>query len=176
MAWVHMAPSTHTSAHGQLRCAYCSQPRKGWGDHMVGSCPVVLVAALTGVKAMCALLRSPGYAVCRRDSLGATVYDKAGRTSHWRLARDEDVVVQSESAAWDVAITWSGLMWARAPQPWLAREHAALMAVYLRAVADRVVLPAPARWARLMSAGGSGWPVGLSRPFADGGPLLHSHG
>ena len=46
------------------------------------------------------------------------VYDHAGRTTHWRLARDEDVVVQSESAAWDVAITWSGLVWAKDPQPW----------------------------------------------------------
>ena len=27
------------------------------------------------------------------------VYDKASRTSHWRLVREEDVVVQSESAA-----------------------------------------------------------------------------
>ena len=72
---------------------------------MVRSCPVVLAAALTGFRAMCALLRSRGYAVCWRDSLGATVYEKAGRTSHWRLVRDEDVVVQSESAAWDVAVT-----------------------------------------------------------------------
>ena len=46
------------------------------------------------------------------------------------------MVVQSESAAWDVAITWPGLMCARAPQPWLARERAALMTRYLRAVAD----------------------------------------
>ena len=76
------------------------------------SCPVVLAAALTGFRAMCALLLSRGYAVCWRDSLGARVYDKAGRTTQWRLARDEDVVVQSVSAAWDVAITWSELTWA----------------------------------------------------------------
>ena len=68
--------------------------------------------------------------------LGGTVYDKASRTSLWRLARDEDVVVQSESTAWDVAITCSGLMWARTPQPWPARERAALMSGYLRAMAD----------------------------------------
>ena len=80
--------------------------------------------------------------------------------------------MQSESAAWDVAITWSGLMWARAPLPWPARERAALMTGYLRAVADWVVLPPPARWARLMRAGGSGWPAGLSRPVADTGTLL----
>ena len=98
-AWVRMAPSTHTSAHAEFHCAYCSQPCKGWGDHMVRSCPVVLAAALTGFRAMCALLWSRGYAVCWCDSLGATVYNKAGRISHWRLARDEDVVVQSESAA-----------------------------------------------------------------------------
>ena len=60
---------------------------------MVCSCLVVLAAALTGFRATCALLRSQGYAVCRYDSLGATVYDKAGRTTHWRLAPDEDVVV-----------------------------------------------------------------------------------
>ena len=105
-----MAPSTHTSAHAEFHYAYCSQPCKGWGDHMVRSCPVVLAAAVTGFRAMCALLRSRGYAVCWRDSLGPTVYHKVGRTSHWRPARDEDVVVQSES--WDVAI---GLMWAKAP-------------------------------------------------------------
>ena len=74
---------------------------------MVRSCPVVLAAALTGFETMCALLRSRGYAVCWR-------YDKAGHTSHWRLVRDEDVVVRSKSAVWDVAITWSGLIWARA--------------------------------------------------------------
>ena len=139
---------------------------------MVRSCPVVLAAALTGFRAMCALLRSRGYAVCWRDSLGATVYDKAGCTSDWRLVRDEDVVVQSESTAWDVAVTWSGLLWARAPQPWPARERAALTAGYLQAVVDWVVLPPPARWSRLMRTGGSEWPVGLSRPLADAGTLL----
>ena len=71
-----------------------------------------------------------------------------------------------------MAITWSGLMWARAPQPSPTRERATLMAGYLRAVADWVVLPPPARWTRLMRAGGSGWPVGLSRPLADAGTLL----
>ena len=109
-ARVRMAPSTHTSAHAEFHRVYCSQPCKGLGDHMVRSCPVVLAAALAGFRAMCALLRSRGYAVCWRDSLGATVYDKAGHTWHWRVVRDEDVVVQSESAAWDVAVTWSGLI------------------------------------------------------------------
>ena len=84
---------------------------------MVRSCPVMLVAALTGFRAMCALLRSRGYAVCWRDSLGATVYDKAGHASHWRLVRDDDVVVQSESAAWDVAITWSLACSMAGPRP-----------------------------------------------------------
>ena len=171
-AWVCMAPSTHTSAHAEFHCAYCSQPCNGWGDHMVRSCRVVLAAALTSFRATCALLRSRGYAVCWRDSLGATVYYRAGRTTHWRLARDEDVVVKSESAAWDVAITWSGLVWTRAPQPWPARERATLMAGYLRAMVDWVVLPPPAWWSRLMRAGGGGWPVGLSRPLAYADTLL----
>ena len=63
-------------------------------------------------------------------------------------------------------------MWARAPQPWPAHERAALMAGYLRAVADWVVLPPPARWSRLMRASGSGWPVGLSSPLDYAGTLL----
>ena len=45
------------------------------------------------------------------------------------------------------------------------------MAGYLRAVADSLLLPPPARWS-LMRAGGSGWPVGLSRPLADAGTPL----
>ena len=139
---------------------------------MVRSCLLVLAAALTGFRAACALLRSQGYAVCWHDTLGAMVYDRAGCTAYWRLARDKDVVVQSESAAWDVAITWSGLVWARAPQPWPARDRADLMAGYLRAVADWMVLPPSAWWSRLMCAGGSGWPVGQSRPLADAGNLL----
>ena len=57
-AWVRMAPSTHTSAHAEVHCVYCSQPCKGWGDHMVRSCPVVLATALAGFRAACALLRS----------------------------------------------------------------------------------------------------------------------
>ena len=85
---------------------------------------------------------------------------------------DEDVVVQSEGAAWDVAVTWSGLLWAVAPQPWPAREHAALTAGYLRAVADWVVLPPPARWSCLMRAWEPGWRVGLSRPLANAGTVL----
>ena len=92
---------------------------------------------------------------------------------HWRLALDEDVIVQSESATWDVAITWSRRLWARTPQPWPARETAALMAAYLQAVADWAAPPPPARWSRLMRAGRSGWPVGLSRPPTDTGTLLH---
>ena len=84
---------------------------------MVRSCPVALATAMTGFKAMCALLRSRGYAVCGRNSLRTTVYDKAGCTSHWQLVQDEDVVVQSESAAWDVAVTWFGLVWGVARQP-----------------------------------------------------------
>ena len=171
-AWVRMAPSTHTSARAEFHCAYCSQPCKGWGDHMIRSCPVVLAAAMTGCRAMCSLLQARGYAVYWRDSLGATVYDKAGRATHWRLVRDEDVVVQSESTAWDVAVTWSGLLWAVAPQPWPARERAALTAGCLRIVADWVVLQPPARWSRLMRAGECEWPVGLSRPLADAGTLL----
>ena len=175
--WVRMATLTHTSAHAEFHCAYCPHPCTGWVDHMVRSCSVVLAAALSGFRAVCTLLRSRGCAVCWRDSLLATVYDKAGRTSHWRLVRDEDVVVQSESAAWDVAVTWSGLMWARAPQPWPARERTALTAGYLRAVADWAVLPSPARWLRTMRDGGGAWPVGLSRPVADAGtPLRYAVG
>ena len=101
---------------------------------MVPSCPVVLAAALTDFRATCALLWSRGYVVCGRDSLGATVYDKACRTSHRRLVRDEDVVMQSKGAAWDVAIAWSGLIWAKTPQPWPTRERVALMAGCLRAI------------------------------------------
>ena len=134
--WVHMAPLTHTSVHAQFHCVYCSQPYKGWRDDMVRSCMVVLAAASTGFRVICAVLQSRGYAECWRDSLRATVYDKARRTSHWRLMRDEDSVLQSESAAWDAAVTWSGLPWAGAPQPWPARERAALMAGYVQAVAD----------------------------------------
>ena len=84
---------------------------------------------------------------------------QAGCPTHWRPVRDEDVVVHCESAAWDVAVTWSGLMWAVAPQPWPARERAALTLGYLRAVADWVVLQTPARWSRLMRAGEREWPV-----------------
>ena len=87
------------------------------------------------------------------DSLGATVYDQTGRTTRWRLVLDEDVVMQSESAAWDVAVTWSGLLWAVALQPWPARERAALTSGYLRAVAEWVVLHPPAGWSRLMRTG-----------------------
>ena len=47
------------------------------------------------------------------------------------------------------------------PQLWLARECAALMAGYVRTIADWVVIPPPTRWARLMRAGGSGWPAGV---------------
>ena len=75
----------------------------------------LVVLALTGFRAMCAPLRSRGYAVCWRDSPGAKVYDEVGRTSHRKLVHDEDVVLQSKSA--DVAATWSALLWARAPQP-----------------------------------------------------------
>ena len=61
---------------------------------MVRSCPVVFVAALTVFQAMCALLRSRGYVVCWSNSPGATVFDKADRTTHWRLARDEGVAIR----------------------------------------------------------------------------------
>ena len=86
--------------------------------------------------------------------------------------QDEDLVAQSESAAWDVAVTWSGLLWATAPQPWPSRGRAALMAGYIRAVADCVLLPPPGRFSRLLRAGGSGWPVGLSRAPTGAGTLL----
>ena len=104
------------------------------------------IHTVTGFKAMSVVLWARGYALCWRDDLGATVYNRAGRTSHWQLVRDE-------SAPWDVALTCSGLLWAVAPQPWPARERAALTAGYVRAVADLVVLPPPARWLRLMWAG-----------------------
>ena len=112
---------------------------------MVRSCPVVLAAALTGFRALCGQLQSRGYAVCWRVSLWATVYDRTGRTTRWRLVRDEDVVVQSESAAWDVAIMWSGLLWTVAPHPWPARKRAALTSGCLRAVAAWVILRPPAQ-------------------------------
>ena len=96
---------------------------------------------------------------------------RASRTSHWRLVPDEDVVVQTESTAWNVAVTWYRHLWAVAPQPWRARERDALTAGYPRALADWVVLPPPTRWSRLIRAGGREWPVGLCRPFADAGTL-----
>ena len=139
---------------------------------MVRACPVVLAAAMVGFGAVCRRLGSQGCAVRWRDTLGATVYDRAGRTTVWRRACDEDVAVQAESATWDVAAAWSGLVWARDPRPWPARERAALMEEYLRAVADWVVLPPAARWSRIMRPGGDEWPVGLSCPLADAGTLL----
>ena len=66
---------------------------------MVRSCPVVLAAALISFRAMCAQLQSRGYTVYWRDSLRAIVYDRTGRTTRWRLVRDEGVVVRSERAA-----------------------------------------------------------------------------
>ena len=134
---------------------------------MVRSYPVVLVAAMTG-SGPCAPCCKPGAMPCT----GAPPWGPRSTTRpHWRLVRDEDVVVQFESAAWDVVVTWSGLLWAVGPQPWPARERAALTAGYLRAVADWVVLLPPARWSRLMRAGEREWPVGLSRPFAKAGIL-----
>ena len=59
-AWVRMAPLTHTSVRAEFHGAYCSQPWKGLGDHTVRSCPVVLAAALTGFRAVCAQLQSRG--------------------------------------------------------------------------------------------------------------------
>ena len=79
---------------------------------------------------------------------------------------------KTESAAWDVAVTWSRLLWAVAPQRWLARERAAVTAGYLRAVGDWVVLQPPSRWSRLMRAGECEWPAGLSCPFAGAGTVL----
>ena len=89
-----MAPKTHTSGRAEFHYAYCSQPCKGLGDHMVRACPVVLAAALFGFRAACARVQARGCAVRWHNTLSATVYDRAGRTSHWRLARDEDVVVR----------------------------------------------------------------------------------
>ena len=71
-----------------------------------------------------------------------------------------------------MAVTWSGLLWAAAPQPWPARERAALTSGYLRAAAEWVVLQPPARWSHLMRAGEREWPVGLPHPFADAGTKL----
>ena len=107
-----------------------------------------------------------------RDSLGAMVYHRAGRTTVWRLAHDKDVVVQAESAMWDLALAWSGLVWARDPRPWPACERASLVEEYLRAVASWVVLLPAARWSCLMRPSGDEWPVGLSRPPADTGTMM----
>ena len=173
-AWVRMAPSTHTSTHAEFHYAYYLQPCKGWGAHMIHSCPVVPAAALTGFRALCALLQTRGDALYWRHSLGATIYNKAGYAT--RLVRDQDVVVQSEITACDVVVTWSQLLWAVAPEPWLTRESAAMMAGYVRNVADWVVLLQPARWSRQTRAGDREWPVGLSHPFADAGMLCYAMG
>ena len=45
------------------------------------------------------------------------------------------------------------------------------MAGYLRAVADRLVVPPPARGSPVTRAAGSGWPLGLPRAF-DGAVIL----
>ena len=139
---------------------------------MVRACLVVPAVALIGFRAACAPMQTRGYAMQWCDTVGATIYGRAGRTSHWRQARDEDVDTQPLSAAGDVAITWSGLVWARAPQPWPSQQRASLMAVYVQVVADRVVLPPSASWLRLMCAGGRGWLADLSRPVAHTSTLL----
>ena len=108
VAWVHMAFTTHTGERAEFHYVYCSQPWKGWGNRVVGACPVVLVAALSFFHAICAVLQTRGNAVEWRDTMGATIYNHAGRTSHCLLAQDKDVAVHSEKTASDVAITWSG--------------------------------------------------------------------
>ena len=126
-----------------------------------------------GPWALCSQVQSRGYAVYWRDSLGATVYDQTGRSTRWRLVRDEVVVVPSESAAWEVAVTWSGLLWAVAPRPWSARERAALTSAYLPPVAEWVVLLLlPARGCGSLQRGPHGGGGGGGRALPLWRPLL----
>ena len=103
-----MAPTTHTLAPAEFHCLYCSQPCKGSGDHMVCSCPVVLAAAFSGFTGLCALLRSPGYAVCWRDSLGATVYDRGAHPAlEARAGRGRGRIFQERRLGRGCHVVWA---------------------------------------------------------------------
>ena len=135
------------------RCA--SVTRKGWWP---GSSP-----RRCGCHGTC-----PGPCYGCRSPAGAS----ASSIYTTGYASGTPVAVQSDNAAWDVAITWSLLMWAGAPHPWPACESTSLTTAHLQAVANWVVLLPPHRWSRLMRVGGREWLVGLSRPLADARTVL----
>ena len=59
-AWVHMAPTTHTSCVREFHRVYCSAPCFGWGDHMARDCVVVVALALPriGVRSCTQVVQS----------------------------------------------------------------------------------------------------------------------
>ena len=59
-----------------------------------------------------------------------------------------------DSAAWDVAVTWSWLLWALDLLALTVSSRAELAAAYLCAVGKWTSLPPLALWARLLHQGG----------------------
>ena len=55
--------------------------------------------------------------------------------------RDTDVLVRAGSADWDVAVTWSGLLWGRDPTALSINRRAGLMAAYPHVVGEWTSLP-----------------------------------
>ena len=167
-AWVRMAPSTHTSAHAEFHCAYYSQPCKGWGT--TWSTP----ARWCWLRPWPASgPRAPYYGPRAMPCCGATPWEPRSTTMRdvpriggWCGTRMWLCSWRAPRGTWrSYGQGWCG-------PGWLARARADLMARYLREVAHWVVLPPSPRWSRLMCAGGTGWPVGLSRPLPDAGTLL----
>ena len=57
-----------------------------------------------------------------------------GAVTQWRGVRDVDNPVKAESAAWDVAVTCSGLLWALVSAALTISRRAGLVAAFLSAV------------------------------------------
>ena len=82
------------------------------------------------------------------------------------------VPVQAKSAEWDVAVTWSGLLWARDPSAPSISCRAGLMAAYLHTLGEWTSVPPASRWAQLHHRGGLYRPTGLAWPLANAVILL----
>lgn len=112
-ALIRAAPSMHVDMLPSFKCPLCAAPCTGWGVHILKACPLAAGAVLRAFRSTALALLRRGWSLLWRTT---TCFEAglAGKTAlAWHLVNDFEVSNSATSCQWDVAVTWSGLVWCR---------------------------------------------------------------
>lgn len=131
----------HTATQPGFHCPLCASPYTGWGYHLLYDCPLAAGAILHAFWAQALVLIRSGWRVLWKTTSLFVAMDTLGRELRWRLLSNEDITPNT-APNWDVASTWSGLVWQHSGPPIPTVLRRSLITSFL-STADSWILSEP---------------------------------